>query len=399
MHPALIAVALVGWVSQAQLVITANPDTRIRAGPGDEYDRICVLPAGVGLWATGQQGQWYRIYLCAGLEGWVYASGVKAGEPNQAPQAGELRSVDARANAAGSSLIFVLSRAVPFRIIPHLSPARLVIELFNCRAAPYWLRQFGDESLCRTIQVWQESTDCVRIEVELAASYLVGYRALYSDERNLVIQVRRPYRTPELAGKVIVLDPGHGGKDSGAVGTNGVAEKQVNLAIAQRAAALLRAAGAQAILTREQDAQVGPPGCAAADELEARVQVAVKRGADLFVSIHNNASDRKPDPSNAGTEAYYWTIFSQPLARHLLSCVARSLGTQARFVAWRPFHVLRETDCPRALVECAYLSHPQEAEYITKPEFASRAAEGIVAGIQAFCAEVAGAEQPPTQSP
>jgi N-acetylmuramoyl-L-alanine amidase len=322
------------------------------------------------------------------LDAWVYETTVKPTGQTKPPDVGSVGSISSAGCAAGSEVTFSLSRPVAFRIIPQLNPPVLIVDLFGCVLAPYWVRQFPDDALIRIIQPWQEESEWVRVRVELNNPAIVGYRAYYRGNNTLVIEVRRPYAGPELAGKTIVLDPGHGGGDSGAKTASGLAEKTVNLAIAARAATLLTQAGAHVILTRTSDTQVGPPNCSQAAELEARLLVGVKHGADLFVSIHNNHAGSITS-SAAGVEAYYWTPFSHLLAKRLAAAVSASLGTPNRFVGWRPFHVLRGTDCPRALVECAYMSHPDEAEYVAKPEFVERAAVGIVAGIKQFLAETA----------
>ncbi|MCL5959684.1 MAG: N-acetylmuramoyl-L-alanine amidase [Chloroflexi bacterium] len=107
--------------------------------------------------------------------------------------------------------------------------------------------------------------------------------------------------------RVIALDPGHGGPEVGA-GAAGLAEKDVNLEIALKLAALLRAEGYRVVLTRDTDRAVSPeykgggyPGGVVKD-LQARVDIANAASADLFISIHNNGSG---DPSQSGTEVWY----------------------------------------------------------------------------------------------
>ena len=289
-------------------------------------------------------------------------------------------------------MVMELSRPVAFRIVPRIRPARMEIDLFGCIAGNYWVRQFPDDRLCRLVQPVQRAAEWVRMTVELEMPAIVGYLAYYEGNK-LVVEIRRPFEGPALAGKRIVLDPGHGGPDCGAIGPNGLKEKEVNLEIALRAARMLEQGGARVVLTRNGDAAVGPQGCSPADELEARLLVGLKARADIFVSIHNNSTGQKANGDVGGTEAYYWTEFSQPLARHLAAAVSAALGVENRFVAWRPFHVLRGTDCPRALVECAYISNPAEAEYMARPEFRARAAEGIVSAIRAYLAEACWVQQ------
>lgn len=119
----------------------------------------------------------------------------------------------------------------------------------------------------------------------------------------------QPAALPATAGprkRVVVLDPGHGGPESGASAV-GLAEKDVNLEIALRLAELLRSQGYEVALTRDADRAVSPeftgggyPGVG--KDLQARIDIANAAGADLFISIHNNGS---ADPDESGTEVWY----------------------------------------------------------------------------------------------
>ena len=390
----LIAVVVAGSL-QAQVIETADADTRLRAGPGEEYDRVCVLPAGVALWSIGKQGMWYRVALGECLDAWVYQATVRPTGRTTRPANARLSDLTAAPTPSGTRVAFALTRAVPFRILSELYPPRLTVDLFDCASGAYWVRQKAGEGVCRGLAVWMEGMGWVRTRIDLALPAIVGYTASYVDGKTLVLEIRGGYAGPGLAGKTICLDPGHGGPDRGAAGPKGLQEKAVNLAVALKAAELLQAAGARVVLTRSTDSQVGPPGCRESEELEARVQVAVKAKADLFVSIHNNHAGSGANSSVGGTEAYWWAPFCQPLAKALLDCVSSALGLPPRHIACRSFHVLRSTDCPRALVECGYLSNPAEEEYMLRPEFAARAAEGIVAGIRRYIDWAAGAAPQP----
>ncbi|MCX7598778.1 MAG: N-acetylmuramoyl-L-alanine amidase [Armatimonadetes bacterium] len=394
MAPLFVATLLAATLG-GQVIETVDPDTRLRAGPGEEYDRVCVLPAGVPLWATDKQDQWYHVALGATLDAWVYQGTVRATGLTTRPANARLTDVTAGPTASGTRVAFTLTRPVPFRILPQLYPPALIVDLFDSASGTYWVRQKAQDRVCRGLALWMESSGWVRGRIDLAMPAIVGYMASYANGKTLALDIRRGFDAPGLSGKTICLDPGHGGRDRGAAGPNGLQEKAVNLAIAVKAAELLRAAGARVVLTRSTDTQVGPPGCKESEELEARVQVAIKANADLFVSIHNNHAGGGADSSVAGTEAYWWAPFCQPLAKALLGGVSAALGLSARHIACRPFHVLRSTDCPRALVECGYLSNPAEAEYMSRPEFAERAAEGVVAGMRRYIDWAAGVGPPP----
>ena len=135
-----------------------------------------------------------------------------------------------------------------------------------------------------------------------------------------------------LAGKVIVIDAGHGGNDSGAIGPTGVMEKTVTLNIALRLQKLLEAEGATVYMTRSTDTEVSPKGANASDieELQARCDVANNHNADIFISIHN---DSFTNGAAKGTTGYYYSrgsAKSRDLADKIRSGVIDQIGTQSR---------------------------------------------------------------------
>lgn len=199
---------------------------------------------------------------------------------------------------------------------------------------------------------------------------------------------------PGLAGKTVVLDPGHGGEEAGAGGPAGQQEKDVNLAVARRLATLLEQAGARVVFTRSADARVLPPEQAGAlatlnertrADLEARVALANGAGADLFLSIHANGGP----PGEAGTETY-WAVpnlnaaRSRRLAELVQAEVVQALGRWDRGVKQRPFHVIRYTDAPAALVELAFLSDYAEAALLSSPAGQAEAAGALFRAVAAF---------------
>ncbi|CAA9250193.1 MAG: N-acetylmuramoyl-L-alanine amidase [uncultured Chloroflexi bacterium] len=202
-----------------------------------------------------------------------------------------------------------------------------------------------------------------------------------------------------LAGRVIVLDPGHGGPDPGAVRREGeTTEKFVNLEVAQRLRQLLAAAGARVIMTREQDTRPVAPGAAAPpgnerEDLEARVQIANAANADLFISLH---ADVLPNPEKGGA-AVFWgprTGYTYPgerpeelvqrsreLSHAVLWHLVAKTGVVERGAEPANFYVLGSTRMPSILVEMATLTNLAEAVFLTGEGFQRRIAEGIFNGI------------------
>jgi N-acetylmuramoyl-L-alanine amidase CwlD len=182
--------------------------------------------------------------------------------------------------------------------------------------------------------------------------------------------------------KLIVIDPGHGGSDSGAA-QNGLVEKNVALDISKRLRKLLIARGWQVKLTRETDVDVFGPNDSAHDELQARCDIANDAGARLFVSVHANSF---PSPALNGTLTYYYKGSDQALANAIHRRLAGSLSTVDKGVRKEEFYVIHHTTMPATLIETAFLSNASDAARLRSPEFLQRLAVAIADGIGDYAA-------------
>ena len=195
--------------------------------------------------------------------------------------------------------------------------------------------------------------------------------------------------SPGIKGKKIVIDPGHGGEDSGAIGPSGVTEKSITLQIAKEVEKMLKEAGAKVIMTRTTDTEVSPKHRQATDvdELQARCDVANKAKADIFISIHMDSFTSR---EASGTTGYYYTkgsAASKRLAAAIQSNLITQLKTTSRGVKTCNFYVVKHTKMPATLVEVAFVSNPKEEKLLTSKKGVQKAAVGIVKGISDFFGE------------
>ena len=184
-----------------------------------------------------------------------------------------------------------------------------------------------------------------------------------------------------VQGHTVVIDPGHGGSDSGAIGFSGVREKDVTLAVALRTEALLRAAGAEVVMTRTHDTDVAHAGSSASGELQARVDVSrAHPEAELFLSIHCNAFS---NPEANGMETYYYpkTDADERFAALLNQELAEAGGLYNRGVKYAKFYVMRHSEIPASLVELGFLSNPREEALLASAEYQEKMAEAIFRAI------------------
>ncbi|HMM48235.1 MAG TPA: N-acetylmuramoyl-L-alanine amidase [Miltoncostaeaceae bacterium] len=201
----------------------------------------------------------------------------------------------------------------------------------------------------------------------------------------------------------IAVDPGHGDKDTGAVGvlapgtvtglperadSQGRAvlyEKDVNFDIAQRLDRFLRRWGARTIMTRTGDRAGGDrPFTTTTDDLKARTDLANEVGVDLFVSIHNNSLG---SPQGTGTETFHYYYASEASKRLALSIqteLVATLGLPDRGVKEAGFYVLRHTVMPAVLVEGAFLTNPGDLAKLASPVERERIARAVGRGVQTY---------------
>ncbi len=196
-----------------------------------------------------------------------------------------------------------------------------------------------------------------------------------------------------VANKVIVVDPGHGGIDPGKVSPNGIEEKNINLEISKRLAAILSQAGAAVIMTRESDMELSSPnttGLSAKhrEDLSKRVQIANERNADLFISIHCNSF---PDRSQYGAQVFYQpgSKQSQLLAKCIQDEIKRILGNTKRVEKAVDYYVTRNTKMPTVIVETGFITNPKEEKMLQDPAYQSKMAWSIYAGVIKYYAEQA----------
>jgi N-acetylmuramoyl-L-alanine amidase len=170
----------------------------------------------------------------------------------------------------------------------------------------------------------------------------------------------------------VIIDPGHGGSDSGAIGPTGLREADVTLAIARSAQQALERRGIRVTLTRTDDSSVG---------LLDRPDIARRDGGVALISIHANGS---LNIARKGTETHYRTRESAHLARLIQSEVVRALGEPDRGIRTTDFHVITNTPMPAVLIETAFISNPDEEQLLRDPTVREQIAEAIARAVERF---------------
>lgn len=173
---------------------------------------------------------------------------------------------------------------------------------------------------------------------------------------------------------LIVIDAGHGGHDPGAISAGGLQEKSINLEVALKVASLLEQRGVNVVMTRQDDRFI---------ELEERAEIANRRNANLFVSIH---SDSNPDRGRQGFTVYVARAASSNAYKVAgdIDQAMSAAGSDSHGIREADYKVLVNTSCPAVLVEIGYLSNSQDASRLRDPTYQNRLAQAIVNGILTY---------------
>lgn len=186
-----------------------------------------------------------------------------------------------------------------------------------------------------------------------------------------------------IEGKIITLDPGHGGSDPGAVGAKGTLEKDITLDISQRLKKELEKMGATVYMTRNSDKEVAGPGASDVDELQARINVAEKNRSDLFVSVHINSSVNK---KVGGFSAYYYpkTTYDGKVAKAIHNQLTENFGRDNMGLREANFYVIKRCSMPATLLELCFISNKKEEKLMRGNWFQTKTAKLIAEGIEKY---------------
>ncbi|MDF9409796.1 MAG: N-acetylmuramoyl-L-alanine amidase LytC precursor [Pelotomaculum sp. PtaB.Bin013] len=376
----------------------------IRSGPGTSNGVIGQVNQGNTLSILEQSGDWYRVKLSSGSTGWVagWLVSVRSAPAQTSPpvnqdtggktpgdnsgkadnQSGKALSLNV--SDSGGKTSATLKASAPFNYSSFFlnNPDRLVVDMQGVTPGDLPLNTTVDSKSVSQVRVgyFQKNPDVTRLVFELkgGAQYLAS---LSTDQKTLTVETYIPNVSGSYRGKIITIDPGHGGSDPGAIGAGGTKEKEVTLDIANRIARILEANGAKVVMARSGDTD---------DDLYERTDKANNAKSDVFVSIHINANN---DKSIGGTTTYIYSGTgarvqeSDRLARCVQAEMIKTLGLRDIGVKSANFAVLRTSNMPAILVEVAFISNAAEEKLMRTDSFRSKAAEAIARGIGLYFAQ------------
>ena len=260
-----------------------------------------------------------------------------------------------------------------FNVFRLQFPDRIVIDLPGVDVSTLVTEKTGPESVITSIRTSQFTKEDARVVLDVNAKCTLTYTI--SEDRT---EIRLKLDTSIFAGKVIMIDPGHGGHDPGA-STEDAIEKKINLSVALKLRDMLVQAGATVIMTRDTDVYTS---------LTDRSSLANRIMPDVFISIHSNSAWAV---TAAGSESYYNNLefFSKQLATFVLDELVKVTGQTRRRVEFGDLHVVRETFMPSTLIELGFISNAAERARLISDEYQDKAALGIFNGLEKYFASEA----------
>lgn len=200
----------------------------------------------------------------------------------------------------------------------------------------------------------------------------------------------------ELVKGTVVIDPGHGGEDGGAVGINQVMEKDINLPIALLLRDLFVNNGYRVVMTREEDCDLGDQSLNSVAErkrsdMRSRVELIGEAKADLVLSIHQNHFEQS---KYKGAQIFYAAEQSKNLAEVLQKTIISDVQPENNRLAKKSdsIFLLNKTQIPAVIVECGFISNPEEAEKLTQADYQQQLAEAIYKGACEYLGKEQGAQ-------
>ncbi|MEA5577253.1 N-acetylmuramoyl-L-alanine amidase [Anabaena sp. UHCC 0451] len=338
-----------------------------RTGSSTDHSRLTPLPKGTRASVTGKDGDWLRLDYGA----WINSKETKI-IPGAVPPQTVIRSVGYRQLAGTTEIRFPLQMPVPVTV--EQGNSNFTLTLHNTTAQTDTIR-LDDDPLISRLDWQQVAPGQVKYTFNLKKLQQWGYNLKY-DNTTLVLSLRHApniqNRKP-LSGIKILLDPGHGGKESGAIGPTGYPEKDVNLVVSKLLRDELVQRGAKVVMTREDDRDVS---------LVERQEIISKEQPAIALSIHYNALPDNGDAEKTkGFGTFWYHTQSHNPAVFLHNYVIKKLRKPSYGVFWNNLALTRPAVAPAVLLELGFMSNPYEFEEIVNPQEQRKMAKTLADGV------------------
>jgi N-acetylmuramoyl-L-alanine amidase len=328
---------------------------------------------------TGRTGDVYRLQLASGTLAWIGKNHLTLLPEGYFPPSPMLTgSFSVTGNEKFDFVRIGLPERLPYTSNTELNPNRIELDIYGATANTNWITQHKSAREIKNIYYRQIAPDVFRVIIELKHPQLWGY-AVYFENRALVVKIKRQPEKLKLSHLTIALDAGHGGRDNGALGSTGLKEKEVNLAIVLKLKQALEKKGAKVILTRSDDSEK--------NNLDKWLAL-IPQNPDILLSIHNNSIGNSNPLLVKGASTYYKHIAFRSISvimyEEMLKCGLDEFGNIGAF----NFTLNSPTEFINTLLEVAFMSNPEDEMKLMDSKFQDKLIVHIVKGLENFLKEV-----------
>ncbi len=357
-------------------VITGTGMATLRTGPSASASRLTPQLPGTWLVLDGQVGPWCRIRLGRDEVAWIAEADIDLQENTPQRQTTwiprmTVRQVRTRQSAPRRTEVQIpLREKIPLNI--RNTTNSLTLSLYGAESHCDVIAYDPKDTLIEGI-TWHQVGES-RVDLHITCPHLAGYNYAWNGD-GLILTLKA---VPEKASEaVILIDPGHGGEETGTHGPDGLPEKTLNLAVSQILISALKDAGFSHIRpTRTSDATVS---------LDQRIAQATAIDADLVLSLHHNALPDGRNPlEHRGVSTYYYHAFARPLARKLLAELVRNQPALNYGLFHDSLAMTRIHTATAVLIELGFFTHPDDYARVIDPANQQAAAQTLAHALKGF---------------
>lgn len=402
----LIASAIVSTyaLARANSVKVTAEVINVRNGPGLSYDIISQSRKNDRLKVISEENKWYKVTLTSGEVGWVASwlvenDDVSAASNSSGKVVATLANVRENADINAKVIDTVNKNHAVTVVSSQNGWTQVTYDKITGWIKSDFIKVVGastdDTTSLQKLTIREANTN-IRDDASISGNLLetaqpgttydiIGAKDSWYQVKtmagstgyvaNWVVSVtdNQQAATPEvtsLSEATIVLDAGHGGNDTGAIGNNGTYEKTIALKTAAAIKAQIETTGAKVIMTRSDDSYVG---------LATRANSPNKHGADAFVSIHFDSTE---EPNSAsGTSTYYYNDNDKDFATTINTQLATRMPLENHGIKYGDFQVLRDNTAPALLLELGYLNNNYDEATINTNDYRQKVAQAVTNGL------------------
>lgn len=358
---------------QYTIIKTTNNYVPLRDGASDNAKRFSHLEKGVKIFADEYKNNFYRVDLGLDKYYWINKKDVDVTSKTIKKEPSKINEIKIFEDEKYYTAKIKLTEIPPYN---EIETSKNSVDFIIYDSI------LDKENLIQTIETNADfkisKDEFNNLKISYFSNVPLSGHNVQIDGGNLLLKVKKPFLYGEnkpLENLTIVIDPGHGGSDPGAV-RNNIKEKDINLEISKKVKSKLKKLGADVYLTREKDEYKG---------LYERVDFAKEKNADIFISIHQNSYlDRKNENKKEGTSAFYYNKESYNLADEIKNAIVKRTKLKDDGTNLASLAVIRTADPVSVLIECGYIANKKESEKLSDSNFQKKLARAIVSGVKNY---------------